>query len=154
VQGDSIRTITYTILGPLGRAPHRQVPELNPPLTLVDFENTASAYSSFCTEFCTSEYEARMVTATSTLQGAKAKLAEKRHGQTRQDYEDQLVCCSRGSDAHNSRTLKTSDLGCPFWCLMWLGRPILKPNVAAVEGPSSIRCLRRVYSSERYPRTR
>ena len=58
----------------------------------VDIDSTAADYSSLCTAHCPNEYEARMIQATAATQGAKAKLnSEKRHGATRQDYEDQLA---------------------------------------------------------------
>jgi hypothetical protein len=58
----------------------------------VDIEATAANYSTFCTAYCPNEYETRLVEATVAAQGAKAKIqSEKRHGATRQDYEDQLA---------------------------------------------------------------
>lgn len=58
----------------------------------LDIEATSANYSSLCTAHCPHEYETRLVKATAAAQGAKAKLnSERRHGATRQDYEDQLA---------------------------------------------------------------
>lgn len=55
-------------------------------------DDTATAYSSFCSNLPFEQYEKRLVQATSASQGAKAKYSiEKRYGQTREDYEQQLV---------------------------------------------------------------
>jgi hypothetical protein len=71
-----------------------QVPHLGEtspsPLTTA-LEDTKSAYSSFCSQYCPNEYEARLVAATQASQSAKEKLGEKRYGQTRLDLEQQLV---------------------------------------------------------------
>ncbi|CAK9779644.1 hypothetical protein CC85DRAFT_289288 [Cutaneotrichosporon oleaginosum] len=53
---------------------------------------TASAYSTFCSQYCPDEYEDRLVQATAASQDAKWKLErEKRHGRTRADFEEQLA---------------------------------------------------------------
>jgi hypothetical protein len=59
---------------------------------MAEIESTAASYSTYCTEHDPTGYETRMMTATSSSQTAKAKLSgEKRHGKTREDYEQQLV---------------------------------------------------------------
>ena len=99
----------------------------------VDIEATAANYSSLCTTYCPEEYETRMVEATAAAQGAKAKLsAERRHGATRQDYENQLVrALSVGFTtlkltARPSFRTQYHDYRCS--CPTSLGRPILKRN--------------------------
>ena len=49
-------------------------------------------YSSFCSQYCSEEYETRLVRATEAAQGTKVKLfQEKRFGKTRDDFEQALV---------------------------------------------------------------
>lgn len=55
-----------------------------------------STYSSFCTTHSPNDYEARLVQATKASQSAKAKLSEVRYGQTRADFEQQLVRFNNG----------------------------------------------------------
>lgn len=62
---------------------------LHVPQTTLD--DTSSAYSTFLSAHCPDDYEARMVEVTKFSQVAKKKLAEKRYGKTRSDFEDQLV---------------------------------------------------------------
>jgi uncharacterized protein YfiM (DUF2279 family) len=52
---------------------------------------TSSAYSTWISQTCPDEYEARMVQATAASQVAKAKWTERRQGKTRADFEEQLV---------------------------------------------------------------
>ncbi|WVQ78414.1 hypothetical protein IAT38_000500 [Cryptococcus sp. DSM 104549] len=55
-------------------------------------DNTKSTYSSFCSQYCNEEYEARLVQATEVSKTAKIKLSEeKRFGKTRDDFELQLL---------------------------------------------------------------
>ncbi|WWC70988.1 uncharacterized protein I206_104941 [Kwoniella pini CBS 10737] len=53
-------------------------------------DQTSNAYSSFCSEHCPQQYEARMVDATEASKIAKGKLTEKRYGRIRNDFEEQL----------------------------------------------------------------
>nr|XP_019045381.1 hypothetical protein I302_05770 [Kwoniella bestiolae CBS 10118]OCF24311.1 hypothetical protein I302_05770 [Kwoniella bestiolae CBS 10118] len=55
-----------------------------------NFDQTSSAYSSFCSQYCQEEYEARMVQSTEASRPAKMKLSEKRYGRTRNDFEEQI----------------------------------------------------------------
>lgn len=53
---------------------------------------TSSAYSTFLSDHCPEEYEARMIQITEVSQPAKTKWAtERRHGKMRADFEEQLV---------------------------------------------------------------
>ncbi|KAL7420568.1 Splicing factor [Cryptotrichosporon argae] len=57
-----------------------------------DIAETSSAYSSFCSQYCPEEYEARLTHATAASQEAKHKLSgERRHGKTREDLESALA---------------------------------------------------------------
>nr|XP_019000213.1 uncharacterized protein I203_07372 [Kwoniella mangroviensis CBS 8507]OCF63674.1 hypothetical protein I203_07372 [Kwoniella mangroviensis CBS 8507] len=56
-----------------------------------NIDQTTSAYSNFCSQYCPEEYEVRMVESTESSRAAKMKLSEKRYGKTRSDFEEQLA---------------------------------------------------------------
>ncbi|WVQ65310.1 uncharacterized protein L199_003486 [Kwoniella botswanensis] len=56
-----------------------------------NIDQTSSAYSNFCSQYCPEEYEIRMVESTESSRAAKMKLSEKRYGKTRSDFEEQLI---------------------------------------------------------------
>lgn len=107
----------------------------------VDIETTSANYSSLCTAHCPNEYETRLVEATAAAQGAKVKLnSERRHGATRQDYEDQLACvfAQRISTKADDQALipnSASRLPLLVSYLAWETDPKAKP-VGAKSGPT------------------
>ncbi|WWD05336.1 hypothetical protein V865_003409 [Kwoniella europaea PYCC6329] len=60
-------------------------------ITHTNIDQTSSAYSNFCSQYCPEEYEIRMVESTESSRAAKMKLSEKRYGKTRSDFEEQLA---------------------------------------------------------------